>query len=248
MTGRIITAEGLSKEYRVGHGVVRALQDLNLTVDGGDFVAIMGPSGSGKSTCMHLLGCLDTPTEGRYVLDGEDVSALGRDGLAELRNRKIGFVFQAFNLLPRATAQRNVEMPLMYARVPPSDRQARAATALEMVGLGDRMHHRPTQLSGGQMQRVAIARAIVNDPVLLLADEPTGALDTRTGLEIMALFQQLNRDGKTVIVVTHEPEIARFARRVLRFRDGRVVEDRTVQEPADAAGLLEALPAGEEAV
>ena len=236
--GPIIRVEGLGRDYPVGTGVVRALRYFDVTIERGDFVAIMGPSGSGKSTAMHLLGCLDRPTSGRYFLDGIDVSALDRDALAGIRNRKIGFVFQAFNLLPRANALRNVELPLTYGKTPQAERAARAADALKTVGLADRMDHRPAQLSGGQMQRVAIARAIVNQPVLLLADEPTGALDTRTGIEIMALFQRLNTEGRTVIIVTHEPEIAQFAKRILRFRDGRLEEDERIAEPADAAALL----------
>jgi putative ABC transport system ATP-binding protein len=220
-----IETEGLSKDYRVGPSEVRALRDFTVNIDEGEFLAIMGPSGSGKSTCMHLLGCLDTPTAGRYVLAGQDVSRLDRDGLAETRNRQVGFVFQSFNLLPRATALKNVELPLLYGATPRQQRRDRAAAALEAVGLSDRAHHLPTQLSGGQMQRVAIARAIVNRPLLLLADEPTGALDSRTGVEILTLFQQLNADGINVIVVTHEAEVAGFARRVLRFRDGLLEAD-----------------------
>jgi putative ABC transport system ATP-binding protein len=225
MSDPIIVTRSLARDYRVGTQVVHALLGLDIVIERGDFVAIMGPSGSGKSTSMHLLGCLDTPSSGTYLLDGEDVSGLDRDALSSLRNRKIGFVFQSFNLLPRATAQRNVELPLIYGRVPRAERRRRAAEALAAVGLADRAHHLPTQLSGGQMQRVAIARALVNDPVLILADEPTGALDTRTGTGIMELFQRLNRSGITVILVTHEAEVARFARRVLHFRDGALVAD-----------------------
>ena len=237
MAEAFIRAEGLTRDYQVGPNVVHALAGADFTIDHGDFVAIMGPSGSGKSTCMHLMGCLDTPSAGRYVLDGETISDLTRDRLAETRNRKIGFVFQSFNLLPRATALRNVELPLMYAKVPRPERKRMAIEALTAVGLEDRMDHMPTQLSGGQMQRVAIARAIVNKPVLVLADEPTGALDTRTGIEIMALFQRLNDQGINIIIVTHETEIACFARRILRFRDGRihsdeVPEDRTIADRA----------------
>jgi putative ABC transport system ATP-binding protein len=243
----IIETLGMSKTYRVGSHEVAALVGLDLRIARSEFVAIMGPSGSGKSTCMHLLGCLDSPDDGAYRFDGQDVAHLGADELAAVRNRKIGFVFQAFNLLPRATAQRNVELPLMYAAVDRRERAERAAASLAAVGLAERAHHLPTQLSGGQMQRVAIARAIVNDPLLILADEPTGALDTRTGIEIMALFQRLNERGMTVILVTHEPEIAAFAKRILRFRDGHLVEDaqNTVRTDAETSlrELDEMLPA-----
>jgi len=205
---------------------VPALVDVNVAVERGSFVAVMGPSGSGKSTFMNVLGCLDRPDAGRYWLDGEEVSGLDPDALAEVRNRKIGFVFQSFNLMSRATAQANVELPMVYAGLDRAARAARATEALAAVGLAERAHHRPTQLSGGQQQRVAIARALVNRPALLLADEPTGALDTRTTREIMALFQQLNRSGITIVLVTHEPDVARYAGRVLSFLDGKVVEDR----------------------
>ncbi len=226
----VIATEALSREYRIGAQTVRALSDLSIRIDHGDFVAIMGPSGSGKSTCMQILGCLQSPTSGRYLLDGVDVARLGPDALAEMRNRKIGFVFQSFNLLPRATALVNVELPLVYGHVPRRERRDRAREALRAVGLEDRMEHRPTQLSGGQMQRVAIARALVNRPRLLLADEPTGALDTRTGQEIMELFTQLNDQGITVVIVTHEAEVAQYARRLLRFRDGRLITDETIDD------------------
>jgi putative ABC transport system ATP-binding protein len=202
----------------------------------------MGPSGSGKSTFMNLLGCLDTPSSGRLRLDGEDVGRLDPGGLARLRGSKIGFVFQSFNLLGRTSALGNAELPLIYRGIERRRRRERARAALERVGLADRLGHMPSQLSGGQQQRVAIARALVNDPLLLLADEPTGALDTRTSLEIMALFQELNRGGITVVLVTHEPDMARFAGRLIRFRDGRLVADDR-QPPADARALLEALPA-----
>ena len=224
----IIRTRGLSRDYTVGSQTVHALRDLDLTIAEGEFVAIMGPSGSGKSTCMHLLGCLETPSAGFYELDGDDIGGLSADGLAGVRQHKVGFVFQSFNLLAGASAQRNVEMPLLYGATDRGSRKERAAEALEAVGLADRTHHLSAQLSGGQMQRVAIARAIVNRPALLLADEPTGALDTATGQEIMNLFQGLNDRGITVIVVTHEREVARFARRILEFRDGRLISD----EPA----------------
>ena len=228
--GTIIRTRGLSRDYIVGSQTVHALRDLDLIVAEGEFVAIMGPSGSGKSTCMHLLGCLDTPSAGHYELDGDDISGLSKDGLAGVRQRKVGFVFQSFNLLSGANAQRNVEMPLLYGAADRDSRKERAAEALEAVGLADRAHHLPAQLSGGQMQRVAIARAIVNRPALLLADEPTGALDTATGQEIMNLFQGLNDRGITVIVVTHEREVASFARRTLEIRDGYLTGDHEVED------------------
>ena len=238
MTDAFIEARKLTKHYRVGPQVVQALREVDFVIPRGSFTAIMGPSGSGKSTCMHLLGCLDAPTSGEYRLDGENVSAMSREELAAIRNRRIGFVFQSLNLLPRISAQRNVELPLAYASIDRAERRRRAGAALNAVGLADRAHHLPTQLSGGQMQRVAVARAIVNDPALLLGDEPTGALDTRTGLEIMSLFQDLNRRGITIVLVTHEDEIARFAERILRFRDGVIVDDEAVPARHDADALL----------
>jgi putative ABC transport system ATP-binding protein len=238
MTGPLIYAESLTKDYQVGGGVVHALTPLDLTVERGEFTAVMGPSGSGKSTFMNLVGCLDSPTSGRLSFDGEDVSRLATDALAEVRNRKIGFVFQSFNLLARLTAEENVELPLMYGRTPRGERRAKAVEMLRLVGLGERGHHRPTQLSGGQQQRVAIARALVNDPLLLLADEPTGALDTRTGVEIMALFQRLNDEGITVLLVTHDPEVAEYAQRVVRMRDGHVISDSRNPAPVRAADVL----------
>ena len=235
----LIETRELTRHYRLGDETVRALDGASVSIARGEFAAVMGPSGSGKSTFMNLLGCLDTPTSGEYRLDGQDVAHLKPDDLAVVRNRKIGFVFQSFNLLARATAAENVELPMVYRGLPPRERRARALAALGRVGLGERTGHRPTQLSGGQQQRVAIARALVNDPVLILADEPTGALDSRTGLEIMALFQSLNRQGITVVVVTHDPEVARFAGRVISFRDGRLTAD-TRHEPVSAAALIEA--------
>ncbi len=225
--------EGLTRSYRMGPQVVHALDHVTATVRRGEFVAVMGPSGSGKSTFMNLLGCLDRADGGRYRLDGVEVGGLSSDALAAARNRKIGFVFQSFNLLPRQTAQTNVELPMVYAGLGRAARGERARAALAAVGLERRAHHRPTQLSGGQQQRVAIARALVNDPMLLLADEPTGALDSATSLDIMALFQRLNRQGITIVLVTHEPDVARYAGRVLNFRDGRLVGDHT-QIPEDA--------------
>ncbi|HEX6266699.1 MAG TPA: ABC transporter ATP-binding protein [Burkholderiales bacterium] len=218
----LIETRQLAKTYRMGDTEVHALAGVSVDIDRGEFVAVTGPSGSGKSTFMNLLGCLDRPSSGEYRLGGRTVSALDGDRLAEARNRHVGFVFQHFNLLPRTTALENVALPLVYAGVSKKERNDRAMRMLERVGLADRAHHHPAQLSGGQQQRVAIARALVSGPLLVLADEPTGALDTRTSLEVMALFHELNRQGMTLVVVTHEPEVARFARRVLRFRDGRI--------------------------
>ncbi len=247
---RLIETEGLTKHYAAGEGSVVALDNVSVAIPPGAFVAAMGPSGSGKSTFLNLIGCLDRPTRGTYRLMGEEVGRLSPDRLAEIRSRRLGFVFQSFNLLPRADALRNVELPMIYRGVPRRLRRDRAAATLASVGLGERLHHRPGQLSGGQQQRVAIARALVNGPDLILADEPTGALDTRTGLEIMALFQALNRAGVAILMVTHDPEVARFAARTLRFRDGRLVADAAVRAPADAAAALAALPGpgGAEAV
>lgn len=216
---------GLGKRYLAGDTAVDALADASLGIDRGEYVAVMGPSGSGKSTLMNLLGCLDQPTGGKYLFDGEDTSALQSDQLAALRNRSIGFVFQSFNLLPRQTAADNVALPLLYSHVPRRERRARALAALQRVGLSDRAQHLPSQLSGGQNQRVAIARALVNAPELLLADEPTGALDSVTGGEIMDLFAELNDSGITVIIVTHDEAVAQRTKRVIRFLDGRIVAD-----------------------
>jgi putative ABC transport system ATP-binding protein len=218
----LIRTRELAKLYRMGGTDVRALAGVSVDIDSGEFVAVTGPSGSGKSTFMNLLGCLDRPSSGEYRLGGKAVSAMNGDELAQTRNRQIGFVFQHFNLLGRTSAVDNVALPLVYAGVPRRERTEKAMRVLERVGLSERAQHHPGQLSGGQQQRVAIARALVSEPLLILADEPTGALDTRTSQEIMALFQELNRQGMTLVLVTHEPEVARFARRVLRFRDGRL--------------------------
>ncbi|MDA0225235.1 MAG: ABC transporter ATP-binding protein [Proteobacteria bacterium] len=244
MAEPIMRVRDLRKLYQMGDNVVRALDGVSVEIAAGEFVAVMGPSGSGKSTFMNLLGCLDRPTSGEYLLGERAVAQLSADALAVVRNRNLGFVFQNFNLLARTPALENVELPLVYAGVPAAERRARAIEMLARVGLAERAHHLPAQLSGGQQQRVAIARALVTRPLLILADEPTGALDTRTSLELMVLFQDLNRQGMTVVVVTHESDIARFAARLLRFRDGHLVED-LQQAPVDAAKLLaaEALPA-----
>ena len=234
----LIETEGLSKDYHLGPHTIHAVRDVSVRIARGEFVAVMGPSGSGKSTFMHLLGCLDTPTAGRYLLDGEDVAGLSRDDLARIRNAKIGFVFQTFNLLPRTSAVENVELPLHYAGVPARVARAKARERLAAMGLGDREAHHPNQLSGGQQQRVAIARALVHDPAVVLADEPTGNLDTKTSVEILALLQRLNREGLTIVLVTHEPDVASYASRVLTFRDGRVLRDEPVASPSNAAATL----------
>jgi putative ABC transport system ATP-binding protein len=228
----VIRLRELTREYRMGDERILALQGVSLEIRRNEYVAIMGPSGSGKSTLMNLLGCLDTPTDGEYWLNGEEVSRLTDDSLARVRNREIGFVFQTFNLLPRATALHNVELPLVYSGVRATERRQRAVTALERVGLGHRMDHRPNELSGGQRQRVAIARALVNRPSILLADEPTGNLDSVTSEEIMRVFADLHAGGQTVIMVTHEPDIAARAERVVVLRDGQVEVDRVNQEAA----------------
>ena len=225
-----IVIQDIVKTYQMGDSIVRALAGVNLTVEEGEFTAIMGPSGSGKSTLMNILGCLDRPTSGSYKLDGAEVATLGDDELAATRNKKIGFVFQNFNLLSRMSSLNNVALPMVYAGVPHKERLARAQRGLEMVGLGSRVHHKPNELSGGQRQRVAIARALVNEPSIILADEPTGNLDSRSGDEIMEIFCELNQQGKTVILVTHEPEIAAYTRRTVTFRDGLIVSDERREE------------------
>ena len=221
----LVTAENLVKLYKMGEEDVHALDGVTFTIPRGDFCAIIGPSGSGKSTLMNIIGGLDRPTQGRIVIDGADVGALDDEALAEFRNRTVGFVFQSFNLLPRVSALENVELPMIYAGVEPRERRERAAELLNRLGLGARMHHKPTQLSGGQQQRVAIARALAGRPALLLADEPTGALDTNTSNEIMQLISDLNKEGATVVLVTHEPEIAAATKRTIEMRDGRIVKD-----------------------
>ncbi len=225
----LIELHEVTREYTVGGELVRALGGVSFTVNHGEFLAIMGPSGSGKSTTMNVIGCLDKPTGGSYLLDGFDVSKMGDAELAELRNVKIGFVFQQFNLLPRTTALENVELPMMYAGVPRRERRDRARQVLERVGLGNRLHSRPNELSGGQQQRVSIARALVNHPALILADEPTGALDSHTTLEILALFEELNAEGNTIVIVTHEMDVGHRAKRVIRFRDGEIESDSALE-------------------
>lgn len=225
MVSEIIRTEGIQKFYHLGAETVKAVRGIDLLIQRGEFVAVMGPSGSGKSTFMNVLGCLDTPTAGKYWLNGQLVSELSEDELARVRNREIGFVFQTFNLLPRATCLHNVELPLVYAGVPARERRERAAAKLELVGLADRMDHKPPEISGGQRQRVAVARALVNEPALLLADEPTGNLDSATSTEIMDVLTTLNRDGQTIVLVTHEHDIAEYAKRQVHLRDGVIEKD-----------------------
>ena len=243
---RVIKVTDLVKDYSRGESVVHALRSVSLKVSQGEFVAVMGPSGSGKSTFMNLIGCLDRPTSGTFELDGVEVTRLSPTQLADLRNQKIGFIFQGFNLLPRMDALDNVELPMVYASVPKRIRVRRAEVALEAVGLGSRMHHRSNELSGGQQQRVAIARALVNAPSLILADEPTGNLDSRTSVEIMAILQRLNRAGATIVLVTHEPDIAEYCSRTVVFKDGVVLSDHKNANVHSAAGVLAEWPATEE--
>lgn len=239
----LITLDHIHKTYQMGDVEIHALRGVSLHIDRGEFIAIMGASGSGKSTTMNILGCLDKPSRGQYVLDGQDVSTLSRDELADIRNRKIGFVFQGFNLLSRTSALENVELPMLYLGLKTSERNTRAREALEIVGLADRMHNMPNQLSGGQQQRVAIARSLVNHPTIILADEPTGNLDSRTSVEVMDVFQQLNKErGITIALVTHEPDIAQYARRTIVFKDGRIKNDYMIKEPRSARVELESLP------
>ncbi|MDO6413229.1 ABC transporter ATP-binding protein [Sphingomonas sp. BIUV-7] len=237
----IISLQGLKKTYKLGDNIVQALAGVTLDIAQGEFVAITGPSGSGKSTMMHILGCLDRPTEGKYMLNGKDVSSLPRDELADIRNKQIGFVFQGFNLLPRTTAVENVEVPLLYTRpvMPAAERRERAMKALTAMGLQDRYDHHPNQLSGGQQQRVAIARALVNEPTLILADEPTGNLDTKTSIEVMRILQELREEkGITIVLITHEPDIAAYGTRIIAVRDGKILSD----EPNTPRSTLEMAP------
>jgi putative ABC transport system ATP-binding protein len=241
--GTVIRIERVSKIYHTGDITVHALRALSLSVRHGEFVAIMGPSGSGKSTLMNIIGCLDRPTKGQYFLEGVDVSTMGKAALADTRNKRVGFVFQSFNLVARTSALENVELPLLYAGVGAAERHRRSRAALAEVGLSDREKNMPNQLSGGQQQRVALARSLVNNPSIILADEPTGALDTRTSVEVMGIFQRLNQEKNlTIIVVTHEPDVARYAQRIVHFRDGRISSDEKVTERSIAAEVLKTLP------
>ncbi len=235
----VIQMKNVEKNYHMGDVTVHALRGINLSIEEGEFVAIMGSSGSGKSTLMNLIGCLDNLTGGKYFLDDTDTSSLNKDEYADIRNQKIGFVFQGFNLLPRTTALENVELPLLYDRLDKiKNPRKKAVEALKMVGLEDRMNHVPNQLSGGQQQRVAIARALVNDPAIILADEPTGNLDSRTSIDVMSVFQQLNEQGKTIIMVTHEPDLAEYARRTVMLRDGHIIQDKVLKNRKNAVEVL----------
>ena len=238
----VVSVRDVRKTYSLGETEVHALRGISVSIEAGDFVAIMGASGSGKSTFMNILGCLDRPTSGEYWLEGTDVSRLDKKELARIRNQKIGFVFQGFNLLGRTTALENTELPMLYSRVSKKEREQRARETLTLVGLGDRLDHFPSQMSGGQQQRVAIARALVNKPRILLADEPTGNLDSRTSVEVMDIFQKLNRDGLTIVLVTHEPDIARFTDREIVFRDGHIKRDEVVDTPLMASAVLKTMP------
>jgi putative ABC transport system ATP-binding protein len=238
----LVEVHDIRKNYQLGETEVHALRGVTVSIHAGDFVAIMGASGSGKSTFMNILGCLDKPTSGKYLLEGTDVSSLTKKELARIRNQKIGFVFQGFNLLGRTTALENTELPMLYSKTNKSDRERRGREALVQVGLGDRADHFPSQLSGGQQQRVAIARALVNQPRILLADEPTGNLDSRTSVEVMEIFQKLNANGLTIILVTHEPDIAQFAKREIVFRDGQIKRDDVVEVPHVASEVLKTMP------
>jgi putative ABC transport system ATP-binding protein len=247
MPAKILDINNLKREFRMGSETVRALKGVSFSVEAGEFVTIMGSSGSGKTTMLNILGCLDQPTDGDYLLDGVNVKQLSRNELAKLRNRKIGFVFQSYNLLARTSALENTELPLLYnSEISGKERQARATKALEAVKLGDRLHHLPNQLSGGQQQRVAIARALVNEPIMILADEATGNLDTRTSYEIMALLQELNQQGKTIVFVTHEPDIAAFSSRTVTLKDGKVIKDLPNKNIKSAKDALAALPASDD--
>ena len=230
----MINAENVRKVYKNGKIEVEALKGVDLFVDKGEFVSIMGASGSGKSTMMNILGCLDTMTSGKYFLDGEDISKISGNKLAYIRNKKIGFVFQSFNLLPKLTAIQNVELPMIYGGVPPKERHKRSLSAMEKVGLSERINHKPNEMSGGQRQRVAIARSLVNNPAIILADEPTGNLDSKSSIEIIEIFQKLNNDGATIVMVTHEPDIAAYTKRIVMFKDGSIISDKQVLNPLTA--------------